>query len=228
MNFTNEGGVDGTVLDPRPGALLALDHVDLTALDPRLADTTIELACDVTNPLLGPSGAAAIFGPQKGATPEQVPVLDGVLARVADALVAAGCRDVRELPGSGAAGGLGAAFLALGATLRPGVEVVAEAAGLDDAVRGADLVLTGEGSLDRQTLAGKTPAGVAAVAARHGVPVIAFAGRLGDGADELVGRGFVAVQSITRGPGTLADALREGPANLERAVATALRIRALG
>lgn len=221
-------GVDGTVLDPRPGALLALDHVDLTALDPRLADTTIELACDVTNPLLGPSGAAAIFGPQKGATPEQVPVLDGVLARVADALVAAGRPDVRELPGSGAAGGLGAAFLALGATLRPGVEVVAEAAGLDDAVRGADLVLTGEGSLDRQTLAGKTPAGVAAVAARHGVPVIAFAGRLGDGADELVGRGFVAVQSITRGPGTLADALREGPANLERAVATALRIRALG
>jgi glycerate kinase len=221
-------GVDGTVLDPRPGALLALDHVDLTALDPRLADTTIELACDVTNPLLGPSGAAAIFGPQKGATPEQVPVLDGVLARVADALVAAGYRDVRELPGSGAAGGLGAAFLVLGATLRPGVEVVAEAAGLDDAVRGADLVLTGEGSLDRQTLAGKTPAGVAAVAARHGVPVIAFAGRLGDGADELVGRGFVAVQSITRGPGTLADALREGPANLERAVATALRIRALG
>lgn len=102
-------GVDGTVLDPRPGALLALDHVDLTALDPRLADTTIELACDVTNPLLGPSGAAAIFGPQKGATPEQVPVLDGVLARVADALVAAGRRDVRELPGSGAAGGLGAA-----------------------------------------------------------------------------------------------------------------------
>lgn len=221
-------GVDGTVLDPRPGALLALDHVDLTAVDPRLADTTIELACDVSNPLLGPSGAAAIFGPQKGATPEQVPVLDGVLARVADALVAAGRRDVRELPGSGAAGGLGAAFLALGATLRPGVEVVAEAAGLDDAVRGADLVLTGEGSLDRQTLAGKTPAGVAAVAARHGVPVIAFAGRLGDGADELVGRGFVAVQSITRGPGTLADALREGPANLERAVATALRIRALG
>lgn len=94
--------------------------------------------------------------------------------------------------------------------MRPGVEVVAEAAGLDDAVRGADLVLTGEGSLDRQTLAGKTPAGVAAVATRHGVPVIAFAGRLGDGADELVEEGFVAVQSITRGPGTLADALREG------------------
>ena len=219
---------DGVTVEPWPEELVRLVRVDLTGLDPRLADLAIELACDVINPLLGASGAAAVFGPQKGATPEQVPVLDDMLGRIADALVAAGRPDVRELAGAGAAGGLGAAFLSLGATLRKGVEVVAEAAGLDAAIEGADLVLTGEGSLDRQTLAGKTPAGVAAVAARHGVPVIAFAGRLGEGAEELVGSGFVSVQAIVRGPGDLAAALRDGPVNLELAVASVLRVLRLG
>lgn len=219
---------DGVTVEPWPEELVRLVRVDLTGLDPRLADLAIELACDVINPLLGASGAAAVFGPQKGATPEQVPVLDDMLGRIADALVAAGRPDVRQLAGAGAAGGLGAAFLSLGATLRKGVEVVAEAAGLDAAIEGADLVLTGEGSLDRQTLAGKTPAGVAAVAARHGVPVIAFAGRLGEGAEELVGSGFVSVQAIVRGPGDLAAALRDGPVNLELAVASVLRVLRLG
>lgn len=215
---------DGNALSPTPAGLAALDHADVSGLDPRLAAVAIELACDVTNPLLGTEGAAAVFGPQKGATPGQVPVLDATLARIADALVAAGLPDVRDLPGSGAAGGLGAAFLALGARMRRGVEVVAEAAHLEEAVAGADLVLTGEGSLDRQTLSGKTPSGVADVAARHGVPVIAFAGRLGEGSEELLGRGFAAVVSITTGPCDLATALAQGPANLERAVATALRL----
>jgi len=215
---------DGNALSPTPAGLAALDHADVSGLDPRLAAVAIELACDVTNPLLGTEGAAAVFGPQKGATPGQVPVLDATLARIADALVAAGLPDVRDLPGSGAAGGLGAAFLALGARMRRGVEVVAEAAHLEEAVAGADLVLTGEGSLDRQTLSGKTPSGVADVAARHGVPVIAFAGRLGEGSEELLGRGFAAVVSITAGPCDLATALAQGPANLERAVATALRL----
>lgn len=215
---------DGNALSPTPAGLAALDHADVSGLDPRLAAVAIELASDVTNPLLGTEGAAAVFGPQKGATPGQVPVLDATLARIADALVAAGLPDVRDLPGSGAAGGLGAAFLALGARMRRGVEVVAEAAHLEEAVAGADLVLTGEGSLDRQTLSGKTPAGVADVAARHGVPVIAFAGRLGEGSEELLGRGFAAVVSITTGPCDLATALAQGPANLERAVAMALRL----
>ena len=219
---------DGAQLEPTPDALQALDRVDLSGLDPRLAGVTIDLACDVTNPLLGPSGSAAVFGPQKGASPDQVPVLDGVLGRIADALVAAGAPEVRDRPGAGAAGGLGAAFLALGAEMRRGVEVVADAAGLDDAVAGADLVLTGEGSIDSQTLSGKTPAGVADVAARHGVPVIAFAGRLGEGVDELIGNGFAAVLSIVTGPGDLPTALREGPTNLERAVATAMRLYQLG
>lgn len=218
----------GNRLAPTPEALADLNRVDLTGLDPRLNEVTIDLACDVTNPLLGPSGSAAVFGPQKGATPEQVTVLDGVLARIADVLVAAGAPEVREMPGAGAAGGLGAAFLSLGGQRRQGVEVVAEAAGLAGAVEGADLVLTGEGSIDSQTLSGKTPAGVAEVAARHGVPVIAFAGRLGEGVDELIGNGFAAVLSIVTGPCDLPTALREGPANLERAVATAMRLYSLG
>lgn len=213
----------GHLLDPSPNGLATLDRVDLSGLDPRVRAVRIDLACDVTNPLLGPAGSAAVFGPQKGAASDQVAQLDDLLTRIADALVAAGCPDVREQAGAGAAGGLGAAFLALGAHRHPGVALVAEAAGLDAAVAGADLVLTGEGSLDRQTLAGKTPAGVAAVAAAHQVPVIAFAGRLGEGASELEDGVFAAVWSISSGPGTLADALRSGERDLERAVTSALR-----
>ena len=219
---------DGSELRPDPTALADLDRVDLSGLDPRLGQVTIELACDVTNPLLGPDGSAAVFGPQKGATPDDVVYLDGVLEKVANALVAAGTPDVRDVPGAGAAGGLGAAFLAIGAELRRGAEIVAEAAHLDEAVEDADLVLTGEGGMDFQTLSGKTPAGVAEVAARHDVPVIAFAGTLGRGVDDLVGQTFDAVIPITTGPGTLDDALRQGPANLERAVASTMRVLRLG
>jgi glycerate kinase len=209
----------GGEVAPSPVGLARLVRVDVSGIEPRLSMLRIDLASDVTNPLLGPLGSAAIFGPQKGATPAQVPVLDAALARLADALVQAGLPDVRNMPGAGAAGGLGMAFLSLGALLRPGVEVVAEAAGLDDAIAGADLVLTGEGALDAQTAAGKTPAGVLAVAARHGVPVIAFAGRLGTGIADL---GFAACVAIVAEPVDLATALREGPANLERAVADAV------
>ena len=219
---------DGSELTPDPTALADLDRVDLSGLDPRLGQVTIELACDVTNPLLGPDGSAAVFGPQKGATPDDVGYLDGVLEKVANALVAAGTPDVRDVPGAGAAGGLGAAFLAIGAELRRGAEIVAEAAHLDEAVEDADLVLTGEGGMDFQTLSGKTPAGVAEVAARHDVPVIAFAGTLGRGVDALVGQTFDAVIPITTGPATLDDALRQGPANLERAVASTMRVLRLG
>lgn len=215
---------DGSVVPPTPEGLVRLARVDLRGLDPRLARLQIEAACDVTNPLLGATGAAAVFGPQKGATPEQVPVLDAALARLADALTAAGAPDVRDLPGAGAAGGLGAAFLSLGGGMRRGVEVVAEAAGLDAHVRGADLVITGEGSIDSQTRFGKTPAGVAEVAQRHGVPVIAFAGRVAPDADVLLDHGFAAIVPIIRGPADLATALAEGAANLEAAAATAMRL----
>ncbi len=204
---------------PSPVGLARLARVDVSGLEPLLAGLRIDLASDVTNPLLGPLGSSQVFGPQKGATPAQVPVLDATLARLADALVAAGLPDVRDLPGAGAAGGLGMAFLSLGARLRPGVEVVAEATGLDRAIARADLVLTGEGALDAQTAAGKTPAGVLSVARRHGVPVMAFAGRLGEGIADL---GFEACVPIVGESVDLATALREGPANLELAVADAV------
>jgi glycerate kinase len=206
----------GADVAPCPAGLALLARVDAAGLDPRLAGLRIDLASDVTNPLLGPLGSAAVFGPQKGATTEQVPLLEAILGRLADALVEAGLPEVRHQPGAGAAGGLGLAFLSLGARLRPGVEVVAEATGLDGAIVGSDLVLTGEGALDAQTAAGKTPAGVLAVARRHGVPVIAFAGRLGTGITDL---GFAECVPIVQETVDLATALREGPSNLERAVA---------
>ncbi|UNX55593.1 glycerate kinase [Georgenia sp. TF02-10] len=218
----------GRPVDPAPRALPAVAAVDLAGLDPRLHGVSVELACDVTSPLLGPRGASAVFGPQKGAAPEQVAMLDTALGALADALEAAAGRRVRDLPGAGAAGGLGAAFLALGATRRPGVEVVVDAAGLARHVDGADLVLTGEGAVDAQTLRGKTPAGVAAVAGRAGVPVIAFAGRVDPSADTLLDHGFAAVVPILRTLGGTAEVLRAGPENLEHAVATALRLLRLG
>lgn len=214
----------GAVVPPVPARLGEVADVDLGGLDPRLAAVTIELACDVTNPLLGPTGASAVFGPQKGASPSDVVLLDGALATFVTALEAATGRSVRDVPGAGAAGGLGAAFLALGARRRRGVDVVIDAVGLDDAVAGADLVLTGEGSIDEQTLAGKTPAGVAEVAARHGVPVVAFAGRVAPGAEVLLEHGFTAVVPIVHEVGPLSAVLADGEANLARAVATAVRL----
>lgn len=213
----------GQGLRPDPDGLAGLSSVDASELDRRIgfmAAAGITLACDVTNPLLGPDGAAAVFGPQKGATPGQVPVLEETLSRLADALVRAGFPDVSERAGAGAAGGLGAAFLALGAELRPGFAVVAEAIGLEQAIASADLVITGEGSLDAQTGSGKAPAGVAALAVRYGVPVLAFAGRVPD-PEAALKLGFEAVFPIAaRVP--LAEALANGPALLEAAVAAQL------
>lgn len=234
---TNDGGAgllaglgaallnaDGGPVTPAPVGLRRLARVDLVGLDPRLAGAHIEIACDVTNPLLGPNGASAVFGPQKGASEAQVEELDRILGGWADALESATGERFRDIPGAGAAGGLGFAFLALGARARRGIELVIEASGLDEHLAGADLVLTGEGSIDGQTLSGKAPYGVAQAAARHGVPVIAFAGRVGSGSEELLARGFNAVVPILAEPFDLAAALREGPRNLEEAVCTTLGV----
>ena len=168
----------GADLPDGGGALADLDRVDLTGLDPRAREVTWTLAADVDNPLLGGRGAAAVFGPQKGASPADVARLDAGLARLADALVAAGADDARGVAGAGAAGGLG--LLALGllhAQRRPGIEVVLDLADFDTRARGAALVVTGEGSFDEQSLGGKTPVGVAAAAARLGAPVVVLSGR---------------------------------------------------
>jgi glycerate kinase len=165
---------------PAPGgaSLLDLDRLDLRGLDPRLPDVELLVACDVDNPLTGPAGAAAVYGPQKGAGPGTVALLDRALTRWADVVAATTGRDLRELPGAGAAGGLGfGAAALLGAEVVPGIAFLLELTGFADAVRGADLVVVGEGRLDAQSLRGKGPIGVAAQARAAGAEVVAVAGR---------------------------------------------------
>lgn len=175
-----------------------LDEVGPLDLAPLLEDVRVTVATDVDSPLLGPHGAAAVFGPQKGATPAQVEILERRLRRWADRVAGATGRDWSDVPGAGAAGGTGFAALALlGATVRPGIEVVLELVGFADRLAGAGLVITGEGSLDTQSLAGKAPVGVARAAAGHGVPVVAVAGRTELGPVELRRAGLAAAYPLS-------------------------------
>lgn len=188
----------GRELGPGGGALVDLAAVELSALHPGLAEADLTVACDVDNPLLGDRGAAAIFAPQKGAEPEQVADLDRGLARLAALVQDQRGRDDAGLPGAGAAGGVGwAAVAVLGARMRPGIELVLELARFDELLAGADLVVTGEGSLDRQTLLGKAPAGVARAAATAEVPVVAVCGRSLLDPAEATAAGFAAVHALT-------------------------------
>ncbi|MBF8774913.1 glycerate kinase [Pseudomonas fulva] len=191
-------------------ALGDLARVDASQLDPRLAHVQFEVAADVDNPLCGPQGASAIFGPQKGASAQQVQALDQALGHFADHCARSLGQDVRDYPGCGAAGGMGFAARAfMGAQFRAGVEVVAELAGLQAHVRDADLVVTGEGRFDAQTLRGKTPMGVARVAKHHGVPVVVLAGMLGEGYQQLYAHGVDAAFALVDGPMTLDQACRD-------------------
>ena len=167
-------------------------------MHPALRAAEVILAADVDNPLTGPDGAAEVYGPQKGASPAEVALLDDGLRRWAAVVAAATGTDWSQAPGAGAAGGVGFAALAvLGATRRPGIELVLELAGFEDALDGADLVITGEGSLDAQSLAGKAPVGVARAAARLGVPVVAVAGRSTLTEAELAAAGIAAVYPLS-------------------------------
>jgi glycerate 2-kinase len=170
---------NGSELPPEGGALADLIHLDLAPLRATLDDVTIIVASDVDNPLLGPRGAAAVFGPQKGAGPRQVETLEHALRHWSQLVSDAIGRYDAERPGAGAAGGTGFAALALlDAEIKPGIELILDLIDFDRRIAGADLVVTGEGSLDEQSLAGKAPVGVARAAARAGIPVIAVAGRL--------------------------------------------------
>ena len=205
---------------PRGGLALAhVARIELAGLDPRLAEVRFEIAADVNNPLCGEHGASAIFGPQKGASAEQVRLLDQALGHFADHCANVLPKDVRHEPGSGAAGGLGFAAKAFfGAQFRAGVEVVAELVGLAEAVKGADLVITGEGRFDAQTLRGKTPFGVASIARAEGVPVVVLAGTLGEDYQALYEHGINAAFAIASGPMTLQDACaRAAPLLTDRA-----------
>jgi glycerate kinase len=172
-------------------ALAAVASLERSGLHAPLGGAVITVACDVDNPLTGPRGAAAVYGPQKGAEPDLVEDLDRALSHWADVVAADTGDDLRDAPGAGAAGGIGfGAMAVLGARLRPGADVVQELTGLEAALVGADLVVTGEGSLDEQTLHGKAPAGVAAAARRAGVPVVAVAGQCQLDEAELQEAGF--------------------------------------
>jgi glycerate 2-kinase len=201
----------GGELKPGGAALAELIVIDPSGLDPRLARVAFVVASDVTNPLTGPAGAAATYGPQKGADPAAVADLDAALGIYGAAIEAATGRQVAELPGAGAAGGTGAALLGFtNATLRPGVEVVAEMAGLDAALGEADLVITGEGRADEQTLAGKAAMGVALLAGKRGIPAVLLCGTLGPGSEALEQSSlFELIQPVADRPMTLAEAMAD-------------------
>lgn len=211
---------------PRGGAALAsLDRIDASEVDPGWSEIHVQVAVDVTNPLCGPEGATAVYGPQKGATPEIVAELDAALRHFAVVVARDLGKQVADIPGSGAAGGAGAGFVAfLDAELTRGAPLVVEAAGLDRAVAGAAAVFTGEGQVDAQTAYGKGPSEVVARAARARVPVVLLAGSLGEGWERVLEAGAAAVLPVAEGPATLEDMEREAAALLERASERACRL----
>ncbi|EGR0364716.1 glycerate kinase [Vibrio cholerae] len=225
---TNDGGVgmlaalgarftnaDGDPIQLTGGGLRELIHIDLQDFDPRLQNCDILVACDVNNPLCGDKGASAVFGPQKGATPEDVQLLDGALRQFGLLTEKVTGKMVLESAGAGAAGGMGAALLAYTqARLRPGIEIVLETVQLAHQVSDADLVITGEGRIDSQTVHGKTPMGVAKVAKRFDVPVLALCGCTGDNYQAVYQCGIDAVFAAVPRAMLLEDALKESDFNL--------------
>lgn len=206
----------GAELPDGGGSLIHLDRVDLDGLDPAVRAARIRVASDVDNPLLGGLGAAPVYAPQKGATPEQVEGLEAGLSRLVEVLRSQGLDVDPGAPGSGAAGGVGfAAREVLGATLEPGFEVLGTLTGLEDVVSAADLVVTGEGRLDDQTMHGKTPMGVAALCRTHTVPVVAVCGRLDLGAERVAEAGFDAAAALLEREPDLATAMAEAGPLLE-------------
>ena len=217
----------GKEIEIRALALADAANLDTSGISERWQDVEITLACDVDNPLTGERGATAVFGPQKGVQPNEVEVFDAALAQWGKLLDSASGRAVSEIPGAGAAGGLGAAFMALlGAKPQRGVEVVIATVKLGEKIAGADFVFTGEGSMDFQTKFGKTPWGVMLEARAQGVPTIAFTGNLGRNVESLHENGFAAIVPTVREVGSLKDALAKAQPTLRESVRMACRILA--
>ncbi|MBZ9687220.1 glycerate kinase [Clostridium estertheticum] len=235
---TNDGGAG--MIQALGGKLLTLDNeeinlgggylnllhkIDLEGLDKRLKGIKIEVACDVNNPLTGKNGASHVFGPQKGATDDIVKILDENLSHYAKTIKKQLGMDIEGIPGAGAAGGLGAGLLAFfSAELKRGIELVTEHTKLKEKMLYADYVFTGEGSIDAQTLYGKTPLGVALIAKEYNIPVIAFAGRIGDGIVDLYEHGINSIIGILSEADTIEKALKKGPENIERTCENIARI----
>ncbi|MFF7144376.1 glycerate kinase [Streptomyces nodosus] len=210
---------EGEPVPPGGGGLAGLARADLSGLDPRLASVDLVLASDVDNPLTGPKGAPAVYGPQKGASPGDVAALDAALVHYAEVLeeaVGSRAAEYAGAPGAGAAGGIGYGALLLGARFRPGIEVMLDVLGFAPALERASLVITGEGSLDEQTLHGKAPAGVAAAARAAGKEVVAVCGRLALSAQELGGAGIRRAYPLTEEEPDVALCIAQAGPILER------------
>jgi len=236
-SVTNDGGAGmaqalgvqffnstGEAIQVCGGNLDQINQIDISQLDARLKNTEILIASDVNNPLCGPNGASAIFGPQKGATPEMVQQLDHNLNHFADLVEASLGISIKNVAGSGAAGGLGFGLMAFAdAKLQSGVELIIEQSRLAEKIAQADYVLTGEGKIDSQTALGKTPFGVAQVAQQFNKPVLAFAGLVGEGIESLFDAGFSQIVGINPPDCSLEEALKNGEVNLEKAVSKTIK-----
>ncbi|USH02850.1 glycerate kinase [Grimontia kaedaensis] len=239
---TNDGGAgmaqalgvklldeDGQVISFGGGALARLHTIDCSDVDSRLKSVKLEVACDVDNPLCGQKGASAIFGPQKGATPEMIRTLDANLAHYADIMKSELGSDVKNSAGAGAAGGMGAALMGIfNADLRPGIEIVMDAVNLSEQLKDADLVITGEGRIDSQTIHGKTPIGVARCAKQFNLPVIGIAGGITQDSVVVYDHGIDALFSVVSGACTLEDALANAKENVELTAQNIARTLKLG
>ncbi|EEJ72380.1 glycerate kinase [Lactobacillus ultunensis] len=207
------------------GNLNKIANIDLSHINPQIKDTEFLLASDVTNPLTGKNGASAVFGPQKGADEKTVQELDESLCHYAQIIQKTIDRDIAHIPGSGAAGGLGAGLLAFtNAQIHPGVKLIAHETKLEEKIKDADYVFTGEGGTDFQTKFGKTPFGVAQIAQKYDIPVISLAGYLGKGIDQLYDAGFTAIFGILAKAENITQALADGPQNVTRTTENIVRL----
>ncbi|GLV59648.1 glycerate kinase [Dictyobacter sp. S3.2.2.5] len=239
---TNDGGAgmaqalgarlldaSGDNLPPGGAALASLEQIDISQLDPRIKECSFDIACDVTNPLCGPTGASAIYGPQKGATPEMIKELDAALHHYAHIIQRDLKKEVRETPGAGAAGGLGAGMLAfLHASLRPGAQIMLEVLRIDEYMKNADMVITAEGQLDEQTAYGKSVGAVAGLAKTHQLPVLAVAGGLGENYTRIYDLGIDAITVLPSGPMPLVYAMKHASLLTSQATERAMKLFLMG
>ncbi|PTN31776.1 glycerate kinase [Desulfonatronum sp. SC1] len=224
VKFLDEHGKE---IQPVGASLALVRKIDRVEVDPRLREVRLEIICDVDNPLLGPNGAALVYGPQKGATPDQAQALDLGMSNLADVIERVTGQNIRDIPGAGAAGGVGGAMHGLfGAAIRPGIDIVLDLLDMESHVKDAKLVITGEGQIDYQTAYGKAPAGIAKLAKKHRVPCVALAGSIGRITDELYATGITAVISICDGPVSLHHAMCNGKTLLTDSAEQVMRIYA--
>lgn len=216
---------DGDDIGFGGGELGKVAKIDLTSLNPKIKNVQFIIASDVKNPLCGPNGASLVYGPQKGATPKMVEVLDKNLRHFAEIIKNDLGKDLLNVPGSGAAGGLGAGLLAmLGAEIKSGIDIVMEVTGFEDKVKEADLIITGEGATDFQSMFGKVPFGISQVAKRWNKPVLCISGTLGMGYEKLYGIGITALFSIVNKPMSLEEAITSGTELLEQTTENIFRL----